>query len=60
MMIRSFGSFPTPPAPNSSGRERKEAPRVEIPTAVKLYDMSPFWWPEPWDGTLPPGVHGLA
>ena len=34
--------------------------RPYIPTAVKLYDMSPYWYPKPTEYRIPMGVHGLC
>lgn len=31
-----------------------------VPTAVKLYDMSPIWGPQPTEWKLPRGVRGLC
>lgn len=31
-----------------------------VPTAVKLYDMSPIWGPNPGPIELPRGVRGLC
>lgn len=48
-------------APGSPLAPPPEEPRdVFVPTAVKLYDMSPVWGPEPWDGKLPRGVRGFC
>lgn len=51
---RPLGQTPPPPEPE----DRFDLSNV--PTAVKLYDMSPIWGPQPGQWTLPRGVRGLC
>ena len=47
-----------PAAEPQAGQDRFDL--TGVPTAVKLYDMSPIWGPHPGPYRIPMGVHGLA
>lgn len=69
MMINSNPSSSQPPAKAAQRPQGDQTPPPDpedrfdlsgIPTAVKLYDMSPIWGPKPQEWTLPRGVRGLC